>query len=67
MKHLTCISYRIINKDSGKKLKCVVSIVIKSPSVDDSIKKKFTPNNFIMPWIYGAPKIQKDGVPLIQL
>jgi hypothetical protein len=60
-------SYRVINKDPGNKLMCVVSTMIKCSSLDDSIKKKVTPKNAIMPQIYGAPKIHKDGVPLIPI
>ena len=62
MEHLTCRSFIVIN---GNKLTCVVPTVIKCSSLDDSIKKKATPKNSIMTWIYGAPKIHIDGVPLI--
>jgi hypothetical protein len=65
MDHLTCKSYRVINKDPMNTLMFVVSTIIKCSSLDDSIKKKLTPNNSTMPCIYGAPKIHKDGVFLI--
>ena len=67
MEHLTCGIYRVITKDVGKKLMCVASMVIKCSSLDDSINKKVTPKNDIIPCIYGAPKTHKYGVPLIMI
>jgi hypothetical protein len=59
MKHLTCGSYRVVNKYLGNKLNVVVSTMIKCSSLNDSIKKNITPKNDIMPQIYGTPKIIK--------
>jgi hypothetical protein len=59
MEHITCGSYKVIDEDPRNKLMCLVSTLIKCLSIHESIKKKVTPNNDIMPQIYGVPKIHK--------
>jgi hypothetical protein len=60
----TCGVDRNIGKYPMKKIMCVVSTTRSGQSLYNVFKKKTTPKNTIMPWIYGAPKIHKDGVPL---
>ena len=56
--------YKIISKDPSDKIMREVINKIKESSLDDITKKKIIPNSFIIPRIYGVPKVHKPNIPL---
>ena len=64
LEHLACGSYRKLSKDPGKKFHKIVHNAIINSNLDDDLKKKLLPKEGNAPWIYGLPKIHKNGTPL---
>ena len=63
--HLACGSYKKINKYPLNKFMKVVTTAIKDSSLDDHLKQKLIPKISIILWIYGSPKIHKQGGPIV--
>ena len=57
-------SYKKLTKDPSKKIIKEVMQAILNTSLDDNIENKLIPKEPIIRWIYGLPKIHKEGVPL---
>ena len=57
-------SYKRLVRDPTKKIIAEVTKTIKNSSLDENTKKKLISKDTLVPWIYGLPKIHKDGVPI---
>ena len=64
IEHMTMSGgYKKVEKDPSNKIIWEITRAIQNSSLDDSIKKKITPNP-IVPRIYRLPKVHKDICPL---
>ena len=60
---MTSRSYLKLDRDPLKKILKVAN-EIKNSNLDDTMKIKLYPKDYIHPQIYGSPKIHKDNVSL---